>query len=120
MRPPLSKTPCTALPWPASRNRPTAFPGKRESSSIRRTCALPTAELAREGTPSYLIGGEGGGVKKIATVLNITRLYNACCAVGFMRRGLALARDYATRRRPASLFKERILRDKETRRTLRS
>ncbi len=34
----------------------------------------------------------------MATVLNITRLYNACCAVGFMRRGLALARDYASRR----------------------
>ena len=62
------------------------------------TRALPTAELTLEGTPAYLIGGEGGGVKKIATVLNITRLYNACCAVGFMRRGLALARDYATRR----------------------
>jgi hypothetical protein len=62
------------------------------------TRALPTAELALEGTPAYLIGGEGGGVKKIATVLNITRLCNACCAVGFMRRGLALARDYATRR----------------------
>jgi putative acyl-CoA dehydrogenase len=62
------------------------------------TRALPTAELALEGTPAYLIGGEGGGVKKIATVLNITRLYNACCGVGFMRRGLALARDYATRR----------------------
>ena len=62
------------------------------------TRALPTAELALEGTPACLIGGEGGGVKKIATVLNITRLYNACCAVGFMRRGLALARDYATRR----------------------
>src|SRR5262249_53677312 len=25
--------------------------------------------------------------------------YNACCAVGLMRRGLALARDYARRRR---------------------
>ena len=62
------------------------------------TRALPTAELALEGTPAYLIGSEGNGVKKIATVLNITRLYNACCAVGFMRRGLALARDYATRR----------------------
>jgi len=62
------------------------------------TRALPTAELVLEGTPAYLIGGEGRGVKKIATVLNITRLYNACCAVGFVRRGLALARDYATRR----------------------
>jgi putative acyl-CoA dehydrogenase len=63
------------------------------------TRALPTAEIALEGTPADLIGGEGNGVRKIATVLNITRLYNACCAVGFMRRGLALARDYAARRR---------------------
>lgn len=62
------------------------------------TRALPTAELVLEGTPAHLIGGEGRGVKKIATVLNITRLYNACCAVGFMRRGVALARDYAMRR----------------------
>ena len=62
------------------------------------TRALPTAELTLEGTPAHLIGGDGDGVKKIATVLNITRLYNACCAVGFMRRGLALARDYARRR----------------------
>ena len=63
------------------------------------TRALPTAEIVLEGTPADLIGGEGNGVRKIATVLNITRLYNACCAAGFMRRGLALARDYATRRR---------------------
>lgn len=62
------------------------------------TRALPTAELVLDGTPARLIGGEGRGVKTIATVLNITRLYNACCAVGFMRRGLALARNYASRR----------------------
>ena len=31
-------------------------------------------------------------------MLNITRTWNAICAVGGMRRGLALARDYATRR----------------------
>jgi putative acyl-CoA dehydrogenase len=62
------------------------------------TRALPTAELVLEGTPARLIGGEGRGVKKIATVLNITRLYNACCAVAYMRRGIALARDYASRR----------------------
>ncbi len=63
------------------------------------TKALPTAELTLEGTPARLIGGEGGGVRKIASLLNITRAYNAGCAVGLMRRGLALARDYARRRR---------------------
>ncbi|HET7238681.1 MAG TPA: acyl-CoA dehydrogenase family protein, partial [Terrimicrobiaceae bacterium] len=62
------------------------------------TRALPTAELVLEGTPARLLGSEGHGVKEIAVVLNITRLYNACCAVGFMQRALALARDYAARR----------------------
>jgi alkylation response protein AidB-like acyl-CoA dehydrogenase len=63
------------------------------------TRALPTAELTLEGTPARVIGGEGHGVRKIAALLNITRGYNACGAVGGMRRGLALARDYARRRR---------------------
>jgi putative acyl-CoA dehydrogenase len=68
------------------------------------TRALPTAELDLEGTPARLIGGEGNGVRKIAALLNITRAYNACCAVGFMRRGVALARDYARRRRAFGEF----------------
>lgn len=78
--------------------------GRMNSLRIQRlkdklgTRALPTAELVLDGTPARLIGSEGHGVKEIATVLNITRLYNACCAVGFMRRALALARDYASRR----------------------
>src|SRR5262249_43377289 len=63
------------------------------------TRALPTAELALEGTPARLVGGEGHGVRRIAALLNITRAHNACCAVGLMRRGLALARDYARKRR---------------------
>jgi alkylation response protein AidB-like acyl-CoA dehydrogenase len=63
------------------------------------TRALPTAELTLEGTPARLVGGPGDGVKKIAALLNITRGYNACCAAASMRRGLALARDYAGKRR---------------------
>ena len=63
------------------------------------THALPTAELTLEGTPARLIGGEGHGVRKIAALFNITRAYNAGGAVGGMRRGIALARDYARRRR---------------------
>lgn len=62
------------------------------------TKALPTAELTLNGTPAVLIGEEGKGVKTIATLFNITRLYNACCSVGYMRRGLALATDYSTKR----------------------
>jgi putative acyl-CoA dehydrogenase len=63
------------------------------------TKALPTAELTLEGAPAQLVGGPGNGVKKISSLFNITRIYNSVCAVGYMRRGLALARDYAGRRR---------------------
>jgi putative acyl-CoA dehydrogenase len=63
------------------------------------TRALPTAELSLEGTPARPVGGEGQGVRKMAALLNVTRAYNAGCAVGSMRRGLALARDYARKRR---------------------
>lgn len=62
------------------------------------TRALPTAELTLEGAPARLVGEAGRGVATVATMLNVTRLYNACCAVGYMARGLALARDYARRR----------------------
>ncbi len=62
------------------------------------TRALPTAEIELQGTPARLVGGEGHGVRKIATLFNITRIYNAMVSVSFMRRALALARDYAARR----------------------
>src|SRR5256714_4485085 len=62
------------------------------------TRALPTAELTLEGTPARLVGGAGDGIRKIATLLNITRVYNAVAAVAGMRRAIALATDYARRR----------------------
>ncbi len=62
------------------------------------TRALPTAELDLVGTEARLLGDHGHGLRKIAPLLNITRTYNAVCALGTMRRGIALARDYATRR----------------------
>lgn len=62
------------------------------------TKALPTAELSLDGTRARLIGQKGEGVRRIATLINVTRVYNAVCAVSGMRRGLALARDYARRR----------------------
>ena len=62
------------------------------------TRALPTAELTLDGTPALLVGGEGDGVRKIASLFNVTRVYNAIAAVSGMRRALALARDYAARR----------------------
>src|SRR6266566_6011682 len=63
------------------------------------TRALPTAELTLDGTPAQLVGGIGDGIRKIATLFNVTRVYNAVAAVAGMRRAIALASDYARRRR---------------------
>jgi putative acyl-CoA dehydrogenase len=62
------------------------------------TKALPTAELSLVGTPATLVGGEGNGVKKIASLFNITRMYNSVCALGATRRVLSLAMDYSKKR----------------------
>ena len=62
------------------------------------TRALPTAELTLDGAPAHLVGGVGHGVKKISALFNVTRVYNAVAAVAGMRRAVALASDYATRR----------------------
>lgn len=62
------------------------------------TQSLPTAELSLRGTPALLVGGEGGGVKKISNLFNITRVYNSVCSISHMRRGLALAKDYSQKR----------------------
>jgi len=62
------------------------------------TRALPTAELTLQGTPAQLVGGASDGIRKIATLFNITRVYNAVAAVAGMRRAVALASDYARRR----------------------
>ncbi len=62
------------------------------------TRKLPTAEIQLNGTPAELVGESRHGVRAIAPVLNITRMWNAVCAIASLRRALALARDYATRR----------------------
>jgi alkylation response protein AidB-like acyl-CoA dehydrogenase len=62
------------------------------------TRKLPTAELTLDGTPASLVAAAEGGVRAIAPMLNITRTWNAVSAVSGMRRGIALARDYARRR----------------------
>jgi alkylation response protein AidB-like acyl-CoA dehydrogenase len=62
------------------------------------TRKVPTAELTLVGTPARLVKGPTDGVRNIAPLLNITRLWNGISAVALMRRGLALAADYARRR----------------------
>ena len=50
------------------------------------------------GTPAELVGQTRNGVRAIAPMLNVTRTWNAIGALATMRRGIALARDYAHRR----------------------
>jgi alkylation response protein AidB-like acyl-CoA dehydrogenase len=62
------------------------------------TRKLPTAELDLCGTLATPVAGLADGVKAIAPMLNVTRYWNAVCAVASMRRGIALCRDYAANR----------------------
>ena len=62
------------------------------------TRALPTAELRLNGSKAYLVGEQGKGVKNITHMLNMTRLYNSVSAVSYLRRILALLKDYNTKR----------------------
>ncbi|MCM3871530.1 MAG: acyl-CoA dehydrogenase family protein [Pyrinomonadaceae bacterium] len=78
--------------------------GKLRNIQINRlkdklgTRKVPTAELTLVGTPAELVKGTTDGVRNIAPLLNITRLWNGISAVALMRRGIALAADYARRR----------------------
>jgi len=62
------------------------------------TRKVPTGELTLVGTPAQLVKGTTDGVRNIAPLLNITRLWNGISAVALMRRGIALAADYARKR----------------------
>ena len=62
------------------------------------TRKLPTAELTLDGVRADLVADTHDGVRHITPMLNVTRAWNAVSAAAFMRRGLALARDYARRR----------------------
>ncbi|MEA2433791.1 MAG: hypothetical protein QOG54_1248 [Actinomycetota bacterium] len=77
--------------------------GSRNAILVRRlkdklgTRALPTAELELEGALAYPVGDptDGAGVRRIATMLNITRIHNALGGTGALARGLSWARSYA-------------------------
>jgi alkylation response protein AidB-like acyl-CoA dehydrogenase len=62
------------------------------------TWALPTAELSLEGSLAYQVGERDQGVKTVASMLNITRLYNSVCSVGQMTRALEQMKDYSRKR----------------------
>jgi alkylation response protein AidB-like acyl-CoA dehydrogenase len=62
------------------------------------TRKLPTAELGLEGAAAEPVAGLSDGVRSVASMLNVTRLWNAVCAAAGMQRAISLARDYARRR----------------------
>jgi alkylation response protein AidB-like acyl-CoA dehydrogenase len=70
------------------------------------THELPTAEIHLDGLPATPVGPLDHGVRQIAPMLNVTRTWNAVCAVASMARAISLARDYATRR---SAFGARLI-----------
>jgi alkylation response protein AidB-like acyl-CoA dehydrogenase len=62
------------------------------------TRKLPTAEITLDGLPAVMVGAPAHGVRQIAPMLNVTRLWNSIAAMSLLRRGYALALDYARRR----------------------
>ncbi|GAA5841835.1 hypothetical protein JCM3766R1_005585 [Sporobolomyces carnicolor] len=60
------------------------------------TKALPTAELSISNCRAQLVGSLGSGVRTISTVLNITRLHSAMSCLASLRRGLVLAKAFAS------------------------
>lgn len=59
------------------------------------TQSLPTAELVLEDMRAWLIGQEGRGIQEITNILTLTRVHSAVAAVGYLGRGIAIARAYA-------------------------
>jgi len=62
------------------------------------TRKVPTAELTLDGAPAWPVMELANGVRNIVPMLHLTRTWNSISAVAFMRRGLALARDFAHKR----------------------
>lgn len=62
------------------------------------TRKVPTAELTLDGTLAIPVAGLSDGIRNITPMLNVTRTWNSFGAIWGIRRGIALARDYASRR----------------------
>lgn len=70
------------------------------------TRKLPTAELHLDGALAHPVTELENGTRHMAPMLNVTRVWNAVMATSLIRRGLALARDYARKR---EAFGEKII-----------
>nr|CAD11366.1 conserved hypothetical protein [Neurospora crassa] len=73
------------------------------------TVSLPTAELELKDMRGWLIGKEGEGIKEISTILNITRAHTTVSSMGYLGRGIGVAKAYALVREAAGVGKGRRL-----------
>jgi alkylation response protein AidB-like acyl-CoA dehydrogenase len=60
--------------------------------------ALPTADLELDGTTAFLVGDKSHGERRMSALFDLTRIHHSVYAASYMRRALALARDYAAKR----------------------
>ncbi|ETI21162.1 hypothetical protein G647_07506 [Cladophialophora carrionii CBS 160.54] len=60
------------------------------------TKELPTAELVLDKVRAHLIGPLDRGIATIALLLNVTRTHNFITALSCWRRGMAIAKSFAT------------------------
>ncbi len=75
--------------------------GQANGLTVRRlkdklgTRALPTAELELDGALAEPVGDLDGGLRKIASVLNVARYFNTSAAISSMARSTMMSRAYA-------------------------
>ena len=59
---------------------------------------LPVSEIELDGAQARPVAGIGDGTRTLGPMVRIARTWNSVLAVGLMRRGLALARDFGQKR----------------------
>lgn len=59
---------------------------------------LPVSEIELDGVAAQPVAGIGEGTRALGPMVRISRTWNSVLAVGLMRRGLALARDFGQSR----------------------
>jgi len=59
---------------------------------------LPVSEIELEGAVAHPVADIGSGTRTLGPMVRIARTWNSVLAVGLMRRGLALARDFGQER----------------------
>jgi acyl-CoA dehydrogenase len=69
--------------------------------------SMPSGEVTLENTEAYLVAGANEGFKRMAEMINLSRLYNAVASVAGLRRALLEALAYGAER---SAFGERLWR----------